>query len=119
MIVVMVMAVPMRIEGRPVENDPPTIQFATASPEYFNAMGIAVRAGRAFENTDEMTSPQVVIISEAVARRFWPNANPIGARVRIDTGIPGDSDRVRRRAGRRRRTSRAHVHLARANGSRV
>ena len=93
------MAVPMRIEGRPVDTDPPTIQFATASPDYFSAMGVAVRSGRAFTNTDETSSPPVVIISEAVARRFWPNASPIGARVRIDTDVPGDSDRVREIVG--------------------
>ena len=93
------MSVPMRIEGRPVDDNEPSIEFATASPEYFSALGIPVRKGRVFATTDQQSAPPVIIISEAVARRFWPNADPIGSRVRIDTGVQGDSDLVREVVG--------------------
>lgn len=93
------MNVPVHVEGR-VENasDVPSIEFAPASPEYFAALGIPVRAGRAFQPSDQPSAIPVVIVSDAVARRLWPNSNPIGARVHLDD-VPGDSARVREVVG--------------------
>src|SRR4029434_3656501 len=42
---------------------------------------IPVLRGRTFENTDREGRPAVAIINETAARRFWPNQNPIGARI--------------------------------------
>lgn len=88
------MGVRMRIEGRPNGAEPPSIEYATASDEFFSALQIPVRAGRVFTRDDRAGSPPVLVISESVARRFWPGANPIGARVRIDDLAPGDSGTV-------------------------
>ncbi|HEY5060080.1 MAG TPA: ABC transporter permease, partial [Gemmatimonadaceae bacterium] len=49
--------------------------------DYFAAMGIQVRRGRAFTPHDDEHAPRVIIVSQSVARRFWPNENPIGKRV--------------------------------------
>jgi putative ABC transport system permease protein len=77
----------VRIEGRPVDaGTPPSVTYSVASDGFFEALGIPLRAGRTFRPTDRKDALPVVIVSEKVAQRFWPNANPIGARLRLDTG---------------------------------
>ena len=51
------------------------------SPDYFQAIGVPLRQGRVFSDHDRDKSVPVVIISEAMARRFWPGENPIGRRL--------------------------------------
>jgi putative ABC transport system permease protein len=51
------------------------------SPEYFDTMGIPLLQGRQFTEQDTATSPNVVVISETMARRYWPNEDPIGKRI--------------------------------------
>jgi len=51
------------------------------STDYFRAIGIPLRQGRVFTEQDRDKSVPVVIISEAMARRFWPGENPIGKRL--------------------------------------
>jgi putative ABC transport system permease protein len=46
-------------------------------------MGIRVLAGREFSHSDTMSSPSVIVINETMARRFWPNENPIGRAIRL------------------------------------
>ncbi len=83
-----------RIEGRPVDaSSIPQIEYGTASPDYFPAVGIPLRAGRAFAEGDRVGSTLVAIVSEAVARRFWPNGGAVGAHIRLDGG-PADSTTV-------------------------
>jgi len=60
----------------------PIAAFNPVSPEYFQTMGIRLLQGRAFTEADGPQSPKVAIINETMARRFWPNENPIGKRVR-------------------------------------
>jgi putative ABC transport system permease protein len=85
------MHVGFRVEGRQVDQSgPPSIELATASPEYFAAMGIRLLQGRVFAPSDRPGTPPVIVISEDVAKKLWPNANPIGAHVYLDGGI-GDS----------------------------
>ncbi|PYY09079.1 MAG: hypothetical protein DMG61_23335 [Acidobacteria bacterium] len=61
------------------------------SQGYFRAMDIPIKRGRDFNTTDVGGTPSVVIVSDSVARRFWPNQDPIGKRI---TGIehPKESD---------------------------
>jgi putative ABC transport system permease protein len=54
----------------------PTAQIRTASPEYFEAMKIAVRSGRVFSERD--VNEPVVIVNETMAKRFWPGKDPVG-----------------------------------------
>jgi putative ABC transport system permease protein len=85
------MHVGFRVEGRQLDNGgPPSIELATASPEFFSATGIRTLQGRVFSASDRPGSPPVIVISDGVAKRLWPNSSPIGARVYLDGGI-GDS----------------------------
>ncbi|HKX28980.1 MAG TPA: ABC transporter permease [Blastocatellia bacterium] len=73
------------IEGRP-PFDPerrPLVTLNFISSEYFQAMGIELSAGRAFEAREVAvgSKPNAVIISEMMAQRFFPGENPIGRRL--------------------------------------
>jgi putative ABC transport system permease protein len=88
------------IEHRDVKpDDPPTrMHPRIVTPAYFSTAGIPIKQGRGFEATDDDKALPVVIVSEASARRFWPDQNPIGQRVRFGgdaiwrtvVGIAGD-----------------------------
>jgi putative ABC transport system permease protein len=52
-----------------------------ATPGYFATMGIPVVSGRAFTDLDDSTSGRVVVVSESMARAYWPGRSPLGRRV--------------------------------------
>jgi predicted permease len=58
-----------------------TADFCVASPAYFRALGIPLVRGRLFDDRDAPNSPHVALISESLARKRWPNADPLGATV--------------------------------------
>lgn len=68
----------------------PRVNYETVTPDYFRAIGIRVLRGRAFAAADDAQGPQVVIVSDALARRLWPGEDPIGRRV-IRPGAPTDA----------------------------
>jgi putative ABC transport system permease protein len=74
---------PFSVEGRPTAAiaEQPMAQTRYVTPDYFRAIGIPLRQGRFFSDFDRDNSVPVVIISEAMARRFWPGENPIGRRL--------------------------------------
>ncbi len=74
-----------RIEGRPpVTTDKwPGANYRSVSPGYFRAMNIPVMQGRAFTERDKDTAPLAMIINQALARRDFPNENPIGKRINL------------------------------------
>jgi len=80
------------IEGSAVATGAqPEVEFRRASARYFRAMGIPIVKGRALEEQDGPESRLVAVINETAARRFWPGADPIGARVRFfgsDPNLP-------------------------------
>ncbi len=53
----------------------------TISTGYFEAMGITMARGRAFDDRDTEKAPGAVIVDETLARHFWPNRDPIGQRM--------------------------------------
>ena len=55
---------------------------AWVSDDYFRAMGISLRAGRSFTDADREDTPPVVVINETMQRRFWPDDDAIGKRVK-------------------------------------
>ena len=72
------------VENQPVPDrgQVPSAAINPAGPEYFKTMGIPLLQGRLFTPADTITAPKVVIVNETLARRFWPNENPIGKRLR-------------------------------------
>jgi putative ABC transport system permease protein len=54
------------------------IAFSSITPDYFRALGIPVLRGRAFDSHDTATAPQVVILNQAAARRYFGAADPVG-----------------------------------------
>ncbi len=73
------------IEGRPLANqqNAPTANYRLITPGYFRAMEIPLRTGRAFTAQDHAQSELVVVISETMARRFWPGEDPTGQHLRL------------------------------------
>ncbi len=61
----------------------PRISFGMVTQRYFDAMEIPLLAGRAFEAGDTKDTPKVAIIDERLAHTHWPNASPLGQRIRI------------------------------------
>jgi len=55
-----------------------TADYVPASPRYFSVMGIPLLRGRLFKEWDSSSSPAVVLISEALAKRYFPNQDPLG-----------------------------------------
>src|SRR5262245_7600564 len=71
------------IEGRPrpAPEDAPLAQHQSVDENYFKVIGVPLVRGRFFEAHDTVDAPGVVLVNEALARREWPNENPIGQRV--------------------------------------
>ena len=76
------------LEGQPRESDEnlPITNYSAVSPDYFNAMGIPLIAGRAFTERDAQESPRVAIVSAQMAQEAFGGANPIGKRINVATG---------------------------------
>jgi putative ABC transport system permease protein len=72
----------LTVEGQPPLNpaDRPRAFLRNVSPNYFESMGIPLRKGRTFTDSDNANAPGAAIINETAARRFWPNDEPVGKR---------------------------------------
>lgn len=73
---------------------PVRIRGGFVDGNYFSTAGIRLRSGRAFTALDNEKSPEVVIVSSEMARRLWPDSDPLGRSVRL-----GDGKRVARVIG--------------------
>jgi len=73
--------------GRRLSRDDAFISWDRASPGYFRTLGIAIAAGRGFEERDGPASPRVAVVNRAFARRYFGSASPLGAR--FDFAVPG------------------------------
>ena len=62
--------------------------FRVATTGYFQGLRIPLLRGRGFEDRDRAETPRVVLISQAAAKRFWPDADPIGQQVSFDEDEP-------------------------------
>jgi predicted permease len=69
-------------------------EFRVASPGYFNAMGIRPVRGRLFDQSDGPETQQVALISEALARQYWPNEDPLGKGIQYGN-MDGDTHLLR------------------------
>jgi putative ABC transport system permease protein len=65
-------------------------QARSVTPGYFAALGVPLLRGRLFDRRDAVNGPLVVVISEAMAREYWPGEDPLGRRITFNSGIPRD-----------------------------
>ncbi|HLB38227.1 MAG TPA: ABC transporter permease [Gemmatimonadales bacterium] len=79
----------IEVEGwvNPGDAPRPTAWVQAVTPGYFAAMGIQVLEGRAFEDRDGMDAPPVAMVSESLAREYWPGRSAIGGRIRVDSDV--------------------------------
>jgi putative ABC transport system permease protein len=81
------------IEGRPVQpTDAPSAVYYPVTPNFFRTMKIPMLRGRDFNMHDAANSTWVMIVNETMARRYWPNEDPIGKHVKVDLS-PEDQPR--------------------------
>lgn len=87
------------IEGvaPPPSSSPRTADYVAATPGYFGVMGIPLLKGRDFTDLDLSSAPCVTIISEAMARQYFPNQDPIGKRITF--GFPPNGEAIREIVG--------------------
>jgi putative ABC transport system permease protein len=82
---------PFQIEGKNVD-DPsqrPGAGFNMVTAQYFQTFGIRMDRGRAFSEQDISGGLPVAIVNEAFAKKFFPNADPLSKRIRVEQLIPG------------------------------
>ena len=77
--------------------EPPSAGYSLVTPNYFETLGIPIVRGRTFSPQEADGQSPVVIISEATARRFWPNEDAIGKLLKIGSekgsmSFPGEND---------------------------
>jgi putative ABC transport system permease protein len=78
----------VRVQGQP-DVDParlPRAEVQSATPAYFQTVGIPLQRGRLIDERDIADRESVAVISETMARQFFASADPIGARISIDNG---------------------------------
>ena len=78
--------VPFVIEGQSTDaGQHPFLPNGEATPDYFRAMGVPLLRGRVFTAEDGLESaPPAIIVNETMAKRYWPNDDPIGKRLKFD-----------------------------------
>jgi predicted permease len=85
---------PFTIEGVPPTDGPYNgdVQWRNVSSQYFRVFRIPLLRGRTFDERDRAGSDLVVVINEAMSRKFWPKGDAVGARVTIGHGLGPEFD---------------------------
>jgi putative ABC transport system permease protein len=76
------------VEGRPHDTDIDVADTNLISPGYLQAMQIPLLHGRALNEEDAETTPDSIVVNQALARKIWPGADPIGKRIRLKSDAP-------------------------------
>jgi putative ABC transport system permease protein len=79
------------VQGRPeaLPGHEPTLQVRVASPDYFAAMGLPLKRGRLFSKSDVFTAPQVALLTESAAQKYFPSEDPIGRHIDLGWRMDG------------------------------
>jgi predicted permease len=79
----------VRIEGyEPRPGESMLVKRNMVGPGFFETMGIPIVKGRAITEQDKADGEPVAVINETLARRYWPDADPLGRTIRADLGTP-------------------------------
>jgi predicted permease len=86
---------PIAVEGRPAASlsEQPEVAVRVMTPGTLAALGIPLRRGRDFTDADTESSPGVVLVTESMAKKFWPGEDAVGKRLTL-TFFPGVSREV-------------------------
>lgn len=76
-------------ERAPDSASMPTASLRVVSPDYFRMMRIPLRSGRPFDSRDTAASPEVVLVNEQTARRYFVGRDPIGQQIRVGADLAG------------------------------
>jgi putative ABC transport system permease protein len=88
----------IEIDGQSIvdPSNAPRVDYRAITPAYFDTLRLPLRRGRAFTSADRADGSPVAIVSESMARKYWPARDPIGSRVKIGdiwvtvVGVCGD-----------------------------
>jgi putative ABC transport system permease protein len=72
------------------EQDEKSVQVRVATPDYFRTLGIPMRRGRPFADTDRLGAPPVVIVNQMAAAQLWPGGDPLGHALTLGTRLGQD-----------------------------
>jgi putative ABC transport system permease protein len=78
----------IEVDGRP-NLDPlnlPSVDYRVATASLFDTLKIPIVSGRGFTDGDRQDTQLVAIVSQSMARKYWPNEDPLGRRVRVADG---------------------------------
>jgi putative ABC transport system permease protein len=91
-------SIDFNIVGRPpvTAAEAPVAQYRMIAPNYFRTMNIPILSGREFTDLDRPQTIPVAIINQTLARRHWPDSDPVGAHLMIEDGenVPRDVEVV-------------------------
>lgn len=87
------------VEGQTLEeyDENPFVLVNSVDPGYFRTMGIPLLRGRGIRPTDDTDAPPVVVVNRKLARRYWPDVDPVGQRLKF--GRPDGPGQWRRVVG--------------------
>ena len=71
----------IRIGGRPFNGEHNEVYFREISPAYLSTLKARLARGRYFTAQDDLSKPRVVVINQALARRYFPNEDPVGRQI--------------------------------------
>jgi putative ABC transport system permease protein len=71
-----------------------TGRFDSISPEYFQTLGGPLLRGRYFSRQDSIGHPPVMIVNETMAKRYWPDEDPLGERIDLGSTLNNGTDGV-------------------------
>src|SRR4029078_10657696 len=84
---------PFRIAGAPAAelSNQPLAGFNMVTPSYFDVFGMRITRGRAFTDRDREGAVRVAVVNETLAKRYFPNVDPLPQRVVIPQITPGQA----------------------------
>ena len=88
------------IEGHPMApSELPRVHIRTVAQDYLKTMRIPLISGRDFTPRDKRDAPPVILVNEALARRYFPNENPIGKHIKPSVSDSGPEEKMREIVG--------------------
>jgi predicted permease len=109
-----------RAEGLSADGEFSSAAWRAVTPGFFSALGLPLKQGRFLDARDAGGAAEVVVITESMARRFWPNQDPVGRRLlwgrrqtpKVIVGVVGDYRDLRPDAEPQPTMFRPHAQLS-------